>query len=184
MNRVIKFRAWDNKDKKMHRPGSDGSYDCDGLYQMQTNSAGRFDSGYVKIVNWYLDYENALDPTPETKVLHDFILLQFTGLKEKNGKEIYEGDIVNVYDSERYCECSEWEDCDSPADMDCKEHGKHKHEKSTDCQLFICTQEVKWGEYTGYFCEEDTGEYCPALGSDEIEMEIIGNIFENPELLK
>jgi hypothetical protein len=33
------------------------------------------------------------------------------------------------------------------------------------------------------FCEEDTGEYCPSLGADEIELEVVGNIYKNPELL-
>lgn len=109
---------------------------------------------------------------------------QSTGFFDRKGKEVFDGDIVRVYDTERWCVCDDWEDCDAPDDTGCAEHGEHKHEKPHDCEKFICTQEVAWSEWGGYFCEEDTGEYCPALGADEIEMEIIGNMCESPELLK
>ena len=69
------------------------------------------------------------------------ILMQFIGFKDKNGKEIYEGDIV-----------------------ECKAVGK-------PYQL----TEIKWNEY-------NLGWYFSHPGTNFIQ--VIGNIYENPELLK
>ena len=89
---------------------------------------------------------------------------QYTGINDRKGSKIFEGDIVKVFDINRGC-------------LFCGDDDEHKDEEGNemDCENFLCEQEVKWNEYSGYFADEDTGEYCPSLGSDEIELEIVGN---------
>lgn len=97
-----------------------------------------------------------------------------TSIYDKGGKNIFEGDIINVYLAAEY---QHFDDTDNET-----ERGDNEHYNKTNA--FVCKQEVKWAEYSGYFCEEDTGEYCPPLGdSDELVLEKIGDIYTTPHLL-
>jgi uncharacterized phage protein (TIGR01671 family) len=77
-------------------------------------------------------------------------LMQYTGLKDKNGKEIYEGDILEV----------DWQDDRYPI-----------HNIGP----------VKWDEENSRW---DLGEGGSPKKDAELHFEVVGNIYEKPELLK
>lgn len=130
--REYKFRAWDSWWDKMH----------------------------------YFDFTKNIEVTPDDELKGLWILhkegsvyaiqdkikiMQYTGLKDKNGKEIYEGDLV-LYDRNIH------KDIDT---------AKFKVVWAKDRYVL---QEIKHK----YYIDDVTWEL----------VEVIGNIYENPELLE
>ena len=95
---------------------------------------------------------------PLDRYYDDFEITQWTWRKDKNNKEIYEGDIVK---SERF-----------------------QYDDDTDKAEYV--DKISVIEYKGHgFWVKD--EYFGYEGEglwDWDDLEVIGNVFENPELLK
>jgi hypothetical protein len=135
MTREIKFRAWHRRT---------------GLMYWWNLLWGNFlhGGGYIGMAPWgesetshiYKDNLRQIDPD-------ECDIMQYTGLKDKNFKEIYEGDMVSYYD---------WRD-----------NGTDYGEK------ILISEPVYYGG----------GAFYPICNQPPDEFEVIGNIYENPELL-
>lgn len=103
----------------------------------------------------------------------DLILMQYTGLKDKNGKEIYEGDILS-YKKIIYTNCS-MEEIEEIKDEVLIELINYRPIAS------IVKPLSKGVECFGY---DNVNNECLILDLQSEELEVIGNIYENSELLK
>jgi uncharacterized phage protein (TIGR01671 family) len=123
--REIKFRVWDGTEM----------WDCEDF---------RFNSVWEHSINW-----SAWKSLPDRDQIcnqSDGEIMQYTGLKDKNGKEIYEGDIVfNDADKNKY-------------------------------------YEIIWDNENAGFSLGDGGMWLQTYQLP-VFWEVIGNTYENPELL-
>lgn len=134
--RQIKFRVWNNKDKEwLHGPNKEPSLDG------------------INLIGENILFGNFLN---EVKIedLNDIVALQFTGLKDKNEKEIFEGDIVSVFSNTQKSQVF-WE---------------------KDCGF--------WALYIHFSSHRDCVPEMELLSNHLKSVEVIGNIFDNPDLIK
>lgn len=125
--REIKFKAWDKKGRILY-PVSELIWTKDGKPQPHRHD-----------ITWkYRHGEGAED---------SYVLIQYTGLKDKNGKEIYEGDILQA-----------------------------KTAVGDETWSIV----VEWGTHHGH--EDEWIGFN--IGTTGHVWEVIGNIWETPELLE
>lgn len=134
MTREIKFRAWNVEEKKMTKKAF-GLCDISGYngdYTFSNASIGEVDIDDLCNKKW--------------------IIMQYTGLKDKNGKEIYEGDVI-LYNDVLY------------------------PNKKVTFDYTIKGVGIGWYPF------------CVAINSLKYlaysdKAEVVGNVYENPELIK
>ena len=125
--RIIKFRVWDGKYMD---------------YDVWVNSSGAFGEPEKKY------------NTPNIEISsypNKSIIMQFTGLHDKNGKEIYEGDIVSYK----------------------RNVGNWTGKSLTTIHEIIFTEEIN------AFVMKDNSGYIKLRKHWGYEYEVIGNIYEN-----
>ena len=103
-------------------------------------------------------------------------LMQSTGLKDKNGQEIFEGDILKFND--------EWPDYCYEGYVDGSIEGINyvEIERKTTCFAFGKTR-IPETSLTN-LVEDEHYPFEDLINEKGFEFEIIGNVFENPELLE
>jgi uncharacterized phage protein (TIGR01671 family) len=151
--REIKFRAWEynhkTKEWKMNYNPTVEDCECFGEFSMvNLNKAleNGGDADYDKN-SIYTDSDGNKINKEETKS----IFQQYTGLKDKNGKDIYEGDIIKV-----------------PIENGATYQVVFNKGGFTVKNIDSKTSQPASNEYLRTFAEQE---------------EVIGNIYENPELI-
>lgn len=116
--------------------------------------------------------ENMVDEARWIKQ-HDWKVMQYTGLKDRNGKEMWEGDI---------CRVNTWE---SNPDIYRNHPNLFKVFWSENSAKFeFYSPDEMWGKtLDGKERETDIGIDVFLEINEDDQWEIIGNIYENPDLL-
>lgn len=149
----FKFRVWHKKRKKM--------YDVLHFHTATWNNGGEWVTAKGFDIITQQDVHIQIEPK-------DGIIIQCTGLKDKNGKEIYDGDILNLYVSS-------------------KKLYRYQVKYEIGSFMLVSQDEIfdfpnVWNDYVyplsqlyyEYQNEENFIDQC----------EVVGNIYENPELLE
>lgn len=147
MSREIKFRVYSNYYKKYLDTSGEGIL-CE-VHHLALKPDGKLYYADIGI-----EYPGTLSECPTLEWKEDYddcVAEQYTGLTDKDGKEIYEGDIVLDYYDGDDAFIVEWD-------------------KDTASFILTGTDNIASVSFDNFYSDKD--------------LEVIGNIHENPELLE
>nr|DAE24366.1 MAG TPA: YopX protein [Siphoviridae sp. ctOow3] len=131
---IPKFRAWDTTKKEMFK-----------------DTFAITESGQVVVVD-----QSSVFVSPDYVFVDNLVIMQSTGLKDKNGQEIFEGDILEVTDKHSWLEIVSY---------------------SQEKAMFV-TEEIN-----REFKVPESPLY-DLFDTNIFKFKVIGNIYENQELLE
>ena len=134
MDREIKFRVYDEDLKKMRYLNGSHDFIC-----FDEKGNGYYHNMQTGLGEWFSD------------------LMQYTGLKDKNGVEVYEGDILETCENYGIGEC--WL--------------KYEVKYNKELAQFILFPVIENGKYNSNNWD------IPIYSYHEQAREVIGNIYEN-----
>lgn len=160
----IKFRAWDKETGEM-LPVLAIDFKEKRLVTRPT---------YPYVWNNYKDFENV-------------ILMQYSGVKDKNGRDIYEGDVIqykHYYATKRW-----WKNLEEIPEIE-----REVEEQKQQPYILFGVVKFGYGEFALDYpltCEKISRGYYEKSGNNSTnsyeerywDFEVVGNIYENPELL-
>lgn len=162
MKREIKFRAWSLKDKILAEVENiNWSGKIHVCYKKGNPKSGYFFGGNYIGDDWEKD---------------EYVLMQYTGLKDKNGKEIYEGDIIKGQFKHYDPILDSWREDEKMGGIVFWDLYGWRIEVIES----LCEKE-RIG-MVNYFDFSINGVYWASKEFEDIE--VIGNRYENPELLQ
>lgn len=128
---IPRYRAWDKIRKTM--------YEVDDIMSID------FGKSEISVMTLFFERTNYYK-------FDDIVLMQSTGLQDKNGKEIFEGDVLKVTNLDTWLEVVSF---------------------NKDKAMFASKETKREVEETPLY---------DLFNTDIFEIEIIGNIYTNPEL--
>lgn len=152
---IPRYKAWDKIHKIM--------YEVDDIMSID------FGKSEISVKTLFFDQTNRYN-------FDAIVLMQSTGLSDKNGKEIFEGDILKFNDT--------WSDYCYEGYVDGEITGVNYVEIGTESTAFIFSKTKYPDSSLFYYANEERLTFQEIITDDDFEFEVVGNIYTDPKLLE